>query len=94
MQEVFKHHELLDEIISDRVLEIVRVSHKLSLSYHPQINDQIEGTNQTLEQCHRCCMNYQQDDWMDFFHMVEFLTIIIKFTRYTSLFANTRCHPH
>ena len=93
MQEVFKHHCLPDEIISDRVLEISGVYHKLSSSSHPQINGQIEGTNQTLEQCHRYFLNYQKDDWMDFLHTVEFLTII-QSIGYTSLFANIGCHPH
>ena len=53
-------------------LEILRVSCKLSSSYHPQIDGQTKGTSQTLEQYHRCLINYQQDDWTDFLRMVEF----------------------
>jgi transposase InsO family protein len=61
MREVFKQHVLLDDIISDQgpqfiskfwqhMLEILKISAKLSLSYHPQTDGQSERTNQTLEQ--------------------------------------------
>ena len=59
MREVFKYHGLLDEIINDRgpqfiamfwthLLEILRISRKLSSSYRPQTDGHIECTNQTL----------------------------------------------
>jgi hypothetical protein len=59
MREVFKHHGLLDDIISDggpqfiskfwqHMLEILEISPKLSSSYHPQTDSQSERTNQTL----------------------------------------------
>ena len=106
MREVFKHHGLPDEIISDRgpqfiakfwthLLEILRISRKLSSSYHPQTDGQTERTNQTLEQYLRCFINYQQDDWVDFLHMAEFAynNSIHSSTGFTPFFANTGYHP-
>ena len=106
MREVFKHHGLPDDIISDRgpqfiskfwthLLEILRISCNLSSSYHPQTDGQTERTNQTLEQYLRCFINYQQDDWVDFLHMAEFAynNSIHSSTGYTPFFANTGYHP-
>ena len=106
MREVFKHHGLPDEIISDHgpqfiakfwthLLEILRISRKLSSSYHPQTDGQTERTNQTLEQYLRCFINYQQDDWVDFLHMAEFAynNSIHSSTGFTPFFANTGYHP-
>ena len=53
MEEVFKHHGFLDDIISDHrpqfvskfwkhLLEILKISRKLSSSYHPQTDGQSE----------------------------------------------------
>ena len=106
MREVFKHHGLPDEIISDRgpqfiakfwthLLESLGISRKLSSSYHPQTDGQTERTNQTLEQYLHCFINYQQDDWMDFLHMAEFAynNSIHSSTGFTPFFANTGYHP-
>jgi hypothetical protein len=106
LRDVFKHHGLPDEVISDRgpqfiakfwthLLEMLRISRKLSSSYHPQTDGQTERTNQTLEQYLRCFINYQQDDWIDFLHMAEFAynNSIHSSTGYTPFFANTGCHP-
>ena len=35
---------------------------KLSISYHPQTNEQIERTNQTIEQYLHYYLNYEQDN--------------------------------
>ena len=61
MREVFKHHGLPNDIVSDRgpqfiskiwkhLLEILKISSKLCSSYHPQTDSQTERTNQTLKQ--------------------------------------------
>jgi hypothetical protein len=74
LREVFRHHGLPDNMISDRgpqfvckfwqhLLSLFKVSWNLSSSYHPQTDGQTERTNQTLEQYLRCFINYQQDDW-------------------------------
>jgi hypothetical protein len=107
MRVVFRHHGLPNEIFSDRgpqfiakfwthLLEILKISRKLSSSYHPQTDGQTEHTNQTLEQYLRCFINYKQDDWIDFLYMAEFSynNSIHSSTGYTPFFANTGCHPH
>ena len=50
---------------------MLKVTCKLSSDYHPQIDGQAERTNQTLKQYLRC-LSYQQDDWADILHFVEF----------------------
>ena len=60
MREVFRHHGLPDDIISDRgpqfistfwkhLFELLQIYCKLSSSYHPHIDGQNECTNQTSE---------------------------------------------
>ena len=106
MREVFKHHGLPDEIISDRgpqfiakfwthLLEILRISCTLSSSYHPQTDGQTECTNQTLKLYLCCFIDYQQDDWMDCLHMGEFAynNSIHSSMGFTPFFANTGYHP-
>ena len=106
MREVFRHHGLPDDIISDRgpqfiskfwkhLMEALKVSCKLSSSYHPQTDGQTERTNQTLEQYLRCFVNYQQDDWVKFLYFAEFAynNKIHSSMRYTPFFANTGYHP-
>ena len=83
MWEVFRHHGLSDNVISNRgpqfiskfwkhMFKLLRISAKISSGYHCESNGQIEPTNQTLEQYLHCFINYQQDDWVDFLHLVEF----------------------
>ena len=54
------------------MFKLLHISVKLSSGYHPETNGQTERTNQTLEQYLRCFINYQQDDWVDYMHLVEF----------------------
>ena len=106
MREVFKHHGLPDDIISDRgpqfiskfwkyMFKLLHTSVKLSSGYHPETNGQTERTNQMLEQYLRCFINYQQDDWVDFLHLAEFAynNSAHSSTRYSPLFTNTGFHP-
>jgi hypothetical protein len=44
----------------------------LSTAYHPQTNSQTEHTNQTLEQYLCCYVNYQQNNWSEFFPIAKF----------------------
>ena len=73
MREVFRHHSLLDSIISDRgpqfvlklwkyLFKMLKVTCNLSYGYYPQIDGQAERTNQMLEQYLQCFLNYEQDD--------------------------------
>ena len=78
---------------SRHLLDILRISHKLSSSYQPQIDEQSEHTNQTPQQYLYCFINYQQDDCVDFLHMVEFAYNNSIHTGYTPFFANVGYHP-
>jgi hypothetical protein len=106
MKEVFRHHGLPNDIISDRgpqfiakfwqhLLQMLEISCKLSSSHHPQTDGQTERTHQTLEQYLRCFINYQQDNWVDLLHFAEFAynNSVHSSTGYTPFFANTGCHP-
>jgi transposase InsO family protein len=70
---IVRLHGLPKEIVSDRgpqfaskfwrrLFELIGVDIRLSLAFHPEIDGQIERTNQTLEQYLRCTVSYQQDD--------------------------------
>ena len=106
MREVLRHHGLPDDVISDRgpqfiskfskhMFKLLRILAKLSSGYHPETNSQTECTNQTLEQYLHCCINYQQDDWVDFLHLAEFTynNVVHSSTGYSPFFANTGCQP-
>ena len=106
MREVFRHHGLPDDIISDRgpqfistfwkhLFGLLQIDCKLSSSYHPETDGQTERTNQTLEQYLRCFINYQQDDWVDYLHFAEFSynNSVHSSTKLTPFFANTGVHP-
>ena len=106
MREVFKHHGLPDDIVSDRgpqfishfwrhLFKLFQTSCKLSSGHHPETNGQSERTNQTLEQYLRCFINYQQDDWVDLLHLAEFSynNSVHSSTGYSPFFANIGYHP-
>lgn len=50
----------------------LRIRHRKSIAFHPQIDGQTERQNQTLEQYLRSTVNYQQDDWVMWLPMAEF----------------------
>ena len=77
------------------LLKLLGIFCKFSTSYHPQTDGQIERTNQTLEQYLRCFINYQQDDWVDFLHLLDFSynNSVHSSTGYSPFFANTWYHP-
>ena len=52
---------------------VLRTKRKLSTAYHSQTDGQIERINQEIGTFLRHYMNYQQDDWMDWLAIVEFL---------------------
>ena len=73
LRHVFKHHDLLTDIVSDRgpqfifkfttkLLELLDVKENKSITYHFQFNEQTKRVNQVLEQYLRIFCDYQQDD--------------------------------
>jgi transposase InsO family protein len=106
MREVFRHHGLPDNIISDRGPQFIshfwkhlcdglRITCKLSSAYHPETDGQTERTNQTPEQYLRCFISYQQDDWSQLLHLAEFAynNIVHSSTKVTPFYAYTGNHP-
>lgn len=79
---VFRYHGLPDNIISDRgpafvsevwkfVFKILKVKISLSSAFHPQTDGQTESTNAIWEQLIRNYVNYLQDDWESYNHLLE-----------------------
>ena len=80
---VWKLHRLPESMISDRELQfaaeltkelnkMLEIETKLSTAYHPQTNEQIERTNQELEQYLRIYINYRQNNWSEWLATAEF----------------------
>ena len=106
MREVFRHHGLPEDIISDRgpqfiahfwrhLCEGLKISCKLSSAYPPETNGQTERTNQILEQYLRCFISYQEDDWSQILHLEEFAynNTVDSSTKVTPFYAYTSNHP-
>jgi len=80
---VWKLHGLPKSVISDRRLQFVAgltrelnkmlgIETKLSTAYHPEIDSQMERTNQELEQYLRMYVNHRQNNWAEWLAMAEF----------------------
>ena len=83
LHNIWKHHGLPDEIISDRgsvfvskfmkrLCELLRIQPSLTTAFHPQSDGQTERVNQFLEQILRIFTSRQQDDWSDLLPIAEF----------------------
>ena len=48
------------------------IKQKLSTTFHPQTDGQMERMNRTMEQYLRMYCNYQQDDWVELLSLTEF----------------------
>ena len=80
---VWKLHGLPESVILDRGLQFVAgltkelnkmlgIETKLSTAYYPQTDEQIERTNQELEQYLRIYVNYRQKNWSEWLATAEF----------------------
>ena len=80
---VQKLHGLPESMILDRRLQFVAglirelnkmlgIKTKLSMAYHPQTDEQMERTNQELEQYLRMYVNHRQKNWSEWLAMAEF----------------------
>lgn len=84
IRDVFSQHGLPVDIVSDwgtlftsklwnSLCQILGIKQNLSTAYHPQTDGQTERTNQTLEQYLRMFINYDQDDWVEWLPLSEFV---------------------
>ena len=80
---MWKLHRLPKSIISDRgpqfAAELMRelnrmlgIKSKMSMVFHPQIDEQMERVNQELEQYLRMFIDHRQEQWPDWLGTVEF----------------------
>ena len=80
---VWKLHELLESVISDRrpqfaaglmkeLNKMLGIETKLSTAYHLETDGQTERTNQELEQYLRIYVNHRQNNWAEWLAMTEF----------------------
>jgi hypothetical protein len=103
---VWKHHGLPEEIISDRGTQFVStfmrelnrllgIKTSASTAYHPQTDGQTERVNQEIEQYLRLFVNYRQDDWVDWLPLAEFAynNRVQASTRMTPFMANYGHNP-
>ena len=73
----------------------LKITHKLSTSYHPETDGQTERTNKTLEVYLRHYVNYHQDDWVKHLSLAEFCynNSTNSSTGTTPFFASFGHHP-
>src|SRR5258707_2880996 len=83
LEHVWRHHRLLEEVISDRgptfvsnfsreLAALLGVKLTPSTSYHPQTDGQTERVNQEIEAYLRVFVSHRQDDWADWLPLAEF----------------------
>jgi len=82
-REIWKHHGLPTDIVSDRdsrftsevwqeFLRLLGIRPRMSTAFHPQTDGQTEGLNQTIEAYLRAFVNKKQDNWKRLLPMAEF----------------------
>ncbi len=81
---VWKHHDLLEFFMSDRntqfifdvwkhMCKMLKINVKLSMTYHSEIDDQIERINAVMKHYLRVFVNYMQNDWAKWLSEVRFI---------------------
>ncbi len=101
IQHVWKLHELLITMISDRdsqfisliwdiICRMLKIKAKLFTVFHSKTNEQSEIFNQKMKRYLRVYVNHQQNDWADWLSMTEyaFNAFISIITRVFSFFVN------
>ena len=73
LEHIFQHHELPTAIVSDRgtqfvsmwteVCRLVKITRRLSTTFHPETDGATERANQELETYLRIFTSFQQEDW-------------------------------
>jgi hypothetical protein len=76
-------------------MDLMGIKQRLTTTYHPQANGQIEWANQIVEQYLWHYVNYQQDDWVVYLLITQFAynNTIHLTTGETPFFANYRYNP-
>ena len=83
LEHVWRHHGLLEEVISDHgpafvsnfsreLAALLGVRLTPSTSYHPQTDGQTERVNQEIEAYLQVFVSHRQDDWADWLPLAEF----------------------
>ncbi|RXW13329.1 hypothetical protein EST38_g12526 [Candolleomyces aberdarensis] len=103
---IFRYHGLPDSIVSDRgsvfisnfwkaLTSRLDIKARHSTAYHPRTDGLTERTNQSLETYLRAYCSYQQDDWVDYLPLAEFVfnNNENSSTKQSPFFANYGFHP-
>jgi transposase InsO family protein len=103
---IFRYHGLPNSIVSDHgslfvsnfwkaLTARLHVKLRHSTAYHPCTDGLTEQTNQTLETYLRAYCSYQQDDWVDYLLLAEFVfnNTENSSTKSTPFFTNYAYHP-
>ena len=103
---VVRHYGCPDSNVSDRgsvftskfwslLCYFLGIKRKLSTTFHPQTDGQIERQNSTIEAYFLVFVNYEQNDWARLLPMAEFAYNNAKniSTGYTSFELNCGFHP-
>ena len=105
MDRIFHHHGFPQAIVSDcgsifvlsffmQLMKICGTKMKPSMAFHPQTDSLTERTNQTLKTYLQAFCSYQQDDWVDYLALAEFVfNTLNSSTQQTPFFANIGFHP-
>jgi len=105
-REIWKHHRLPTDIVSDRdswftsevwqeFLRLSGIQPRMSTAFHPQTDGQREQLKQTIEAYLRAFVSRQQDDWVSLLPMAEFVynNSVMVGNGMTPFFANYGFHP-
>jgi len=105
-REVWKHHGLPTDIVSDRdsrftsevwkeFLQLSGIRSRMSTAFHPQTDGQTERLNQTIEAYLRAFISREQDDWVHLLPMAEFAynNLITVGNGMSPFYANYGFHP-
>lgn len=103
---VFSKHGMPADIVSDRgsvfvshfwraLCKALDITSNVSTAYHPETDGQTERVNAILEQYLRHYISYDQDDWVQFLPLAEFVynNTPHSATGVTPFFANKGYHP-
>ncbi len=85
IQHVWKLHELFTTMISDKnsqfiflvwdtICKMLKIKAKLFIAFHSRTNDQSEIFNQEMKRYLRAYVNHQQNDWVDWLSMIEYVS--------------------